>query len=153
MVAINTLPLYNCMEGSPSPFRQSRVVRFPCGREENMRLIYCIIPLYYMYENGAWKLLDHKRYAARPSNFVTGWIWCSGTFLYFFHVHKGNVRHVMARKGRGTSLYTCTDEMCQLPTIVVHLLSIVCVTYNTKKTFSTFSRDLSRSFILFQHCT
>ena len=40
MRAINTLPLYNCTEGSPSPFRQSRVVRFPCGREENMAMYH-----------------------------------------------------------------------------------------------------------------
>ena len=40
MGAINTLPLYNCTEGSHSPFRQSRVVRFPCGREENMAMYY-----------------------------------------------------------------------------------------------------------------
>ena len=40
MGAINTLPQYNCTEGSPSPFRQSRVVRFPCGREENMAMYH-----------------------------------------------------------------------------------------------------------------
>ena len=40
MGAINTLPLYNYTEGSPSPFRQSRVVRFPCGREENMAMYH-----------------------------------------------------------------------------------------------------------------
>ena len=116
------------------------------------KLIYCIIPLYYVYENGAWRLVDQKRYAERSLNFETGWIWCSGTFLYYFHVHKRNVRHVTTRKGRGTSLYTCTVEECQLPTLVVPLLSVR-VTYNTKKTFSTFSRDLSRSLTLIQHCT
>ena len=31
MWATNTLPLYNCTEESPSPYRQSHVVRFPCG--------------------------------------------------------------------------------------------------------------------------
>ena len=40
--------------------------------EDTPRLIYSIIPLYYMYEKGAWRLVDQKRYAARPSNFVTG---------------------------------------------------------------------------------
>ena len=40
MGAINTLPLYNCTEGSLSPFRQSRVVRFPCGREESMAMYH-----------------------------------------------------------------------------------------------------------------
>ena len=40
MGAINTLPLYNGTEGSPSHFRQSRVVRFPCGREENMAMYH-----------------------------------------------------------------------------------------------------------------
>ena len=40
MGAINTLPLYNCTEESPTPFRQSRVVRFPCGREENMAMFH-----------------------------------------------------------------------------------------------------------------
>ena len=38
MGAINTLLLYNYTEGFPSPFRQSRVVRFPCGREKNMAM-------------------------------------------------------------------------------------------------------------------
>ena len=38
MVAINTLPLYNCTEGSPSLFRQSRVVRFPCGRMKSIEM-------------------------------------------------------------------------------------------------------------------
>ena len=32
MWATNTLPLYNCTEGSPSPCRQSHVVRFPRRR-------------------------------------------------------------------------------------------------------------------------
>ena len=36
------------------------------------RLIYSIIPLYYMYEKGAWRLVDQKRYAAQPSYFLTG---------------------------------------------------------------------------------
>ena len=112
------------------------------------RVIYCIIPLYDVYENGTWRLVDQKLYAARSSNFETGWIWCRDTFLYFFHVHKGNVRHVIARKVRGTSLYTCTVEVCQLPTLVVPLLS-VCVTYNTKETFSRLSRDLSWLLTLF----
>ena len=40
MGAINTLPLYNCTEGSPSPFRQLRVVRFPLEREENMAMFH-----------------------------------------------------------------------------------------------------------------
>ena len=34
------LVLYNCTDGSPSPFRQSRVVRFPCLREENMAMYH-----------------------------------------------------------------------------------------------------------------
>ena len=33
--AINTFSLYNCTEGTPSPFRQLRVVRFTCERDEN----------------------------------------------------------------------------------------------------------------------
>ena len=37
---INTLPLYNCTEGSPSTFQQARVVRYPCGREENMAMYH-----------------------------------------------------------------------------------------------------------------
>ena len=40
MGEINTLPLYNCTEESPSPFRQSRVVGFSCGREENMAMFH-----------------------------------------------------------------------------------------------------------------
>ena len=36
------------------------------------RLIYCIITLYYMYDKDAWRLVDQKRYAARPSYFLTG---------------------------------------------------------------------------------
>ena len=40
MGAINTLPLYKCTEGFPSPLRQSRVVRFPCGRDENMAMYH-----------------------------------------------------------------------------------------------------------------
>ena len=38
MWAITTLPLYNCTEGSPSPCRQSRVVRFPRGRVKSIEM-------------------------------------------------------------------------------------------------------------------
>ena len=34
----NTLPLYNCTEGSPSPYRQSHVVRFPGGRVKSIEM-------------------------------------------------------------------------------------------------------------------
>ena len=37
----NTLPLYNCNEGSPSPCRQSHVVRFPCGRVKSIEMYPC----------------------------------------------------------------------------------------------------------------
>ena len=40
MRAINSLPLHNCTDGFSSPFRQSRVVRFPCELEENMAMYH-----------------------------------------------------------------------------------------------------------------
>ena len=47
MWATNTLPLYNCTEGSPSPYRQSHVVRFrsrTCEKYRNVPLHYiCIV--------------------------------------------------------------------------------------------------------------
>ena len=42
----NTLPLYNCTEGSPSPCRQSHVVRFPCGRVKSIEM--------YPYTRSTW---------------------------------------------------------------------------------------------------
>ena len=38
MWVTNTLPLYNCTEGSPSPCRQSHVVRFPGGRVKSIEM-------------------------------------------------------------------------------------------------------------------
>ena len=38
MWATNTLPPYNCTEGSPSPCRQSHVVRFPRGRVKSIEM-------------------------------------------------------------------------------------------------------------------
>ena len=38
MWAANTLPLCNCTEGSPSPCRQSHVIRFPCGRVKSIEM-------------------------------------------------------------------------------------------------------------------
>ena len=38
MWAINTLPLYNCTERSPSPCRQSHVVRFPRERVKSIEM-------------------------------------------------------------------------------------------------------------------
>ena len=38
MGAINTLPLYNCTEVSPSPFRQSHVVCFPWERVKSIEM-------------------------------------------------------------------------------------------------------------------
>ena len=64
--------------------------------------------------------------------------------------HKGNIRHVMARKGRRTSLYNCTVEVCQLPTFVVPVLSVRAM-YSTENKFIMFSRDLSRSLTLLQY--
>ena len=36
--ATNTLPLYNCTEGFPSPCRQSHVVRYPCERVKSIEM-------------------------------------------------------------------------------------------------------------------
>ena len=38
MWVTNTLPLYNCTEGSPSPCRQSHVVRFLGGRVQSIEM-------------------------------------------------------------------------------------------------------------------
>ena len=46
MWAANTLPLYNCTEGFPSPCRQSHVVRFPCGRVKSIEM--------YPYTRSTW---------------------------------------------------------------------------------------------------
>ena len=46
MWATNTLPLYNCMEGSLSPSRRSHVVRFPCGRVKSVEM--------YPYTRSTW---------------------------------------------------------------------------------------------------
>ena len=46
MWATNTLPLYNCTEGSPSPCRQSHVVRFPCGHVKSIEM--------YSYTRSTW---------------------------------------------------------------------------------------------------
>ena len=46
MWATNTLPLYNCTEGSPSPCRQSHVVRFPRGRVRSIEM--------YPYTGSTW---------------------------------------------------------------------------------------------------
>ena len=46
MWSTNTLPLYNCTEGSPSPCRQSHVVRFPCGRVKSIEM--------YPYTRSTW---------------------------------------------------------------------------------------------------
>ena len=46
MWVTNTLPLYNCTEGSPSPCRQSHVVRFPCGRVKSIEM--------YPYTRSTW---------------------------------------------------------------------------------------------------
>ena len=44
--ATNTLPLYNCTEGSPSPCRQSHAVRFPHGRVKSTEM--------YPYTRSTW---------------------------------------------------------------------------------------------------
>ena len=46
MWVTNTLPLYNCTEGSPSPCRQSHVVRFPSGRVKSIEM--------YPYTRSTW---------------------------------------------------------------------------------------------------
>ena len=46
MWATNTLPLYNCTEESPSPCRQSDVVRFPGGRVKSIEM--------YPYTRSTW---------------------------------------------------------------------------------------------------
>ena len=46
MWATNTLPLYNCTEGSPSPCRQSHIVRLPCGRVKGIEM--------YTYTRSTW---------------------------------------------------------------------------------------------------
>ena len=46
MWATNTLPLYNCTEVSPSPCRQSHVVRFPRGRVKSIEM--------YPYTRSTW---------------------------------------------------------------------------------------------------
>ena len=45
-VSTNTLPLYNCTEGSPSPCRQSHVVRFLRGRVKSIEM--------YPYTRSTW---------------------------------------------------------------------------------------------------
>ena len=44
MWATNTLPLYNCTQRSPSPCRQSHVVRFPRGRVKIIEMYPCTRP-------------------------------------------------------------------------------------------------------------
>ena len=46
MWVTNTLPLYNCTEGSLSPCRQSHVVRFPGGRLKSIEM--------YPYTRSTW---------------------------------------------------------------------------------------------------
>ena len=46
MWATNTLPLYNCTEGSSSPCRQSHVVRFACERVKSIEM--------YPYTRSTW---------------------------------------------------------------------------------------------------
>ena len=46
MWVTNTLPLYNCTEVSPSPCRQSHVVRFPGGRVKSIEM--------YPYTRSTW---------------------------------------------------------------------------------------------------
>ena len=46
MWATNTLPLYICTEGSPSPCRQSHVVCFPRGRVKSIEM--------YTYTRSTW---------------------------------------------------------------------------------------------------
>ena len=46
MWVTKTLPLYNRMEGSPSPCRQSYVVRFPGGRVKSIEI--------YPYTRSTW---------------------------------------------------------------------------------------------------
>ena len=46
MWVTNTLPLYNCTEGSSSPSRQSHVVRFPGGRVKSIEM--------YPYTRSTW---------------------------------------------------------------------------------------------------
>ena len=46
MWATNTLPLYNCTEESPSPCRQSHVVRFLCRRVKSIEM--------YPYTRPTW---------------------------------------------------------------------------------------------------
>ena len=47
-------------------------------------------------ERGAFRFVDQKCYAPRPSNFVNVSIWCTGTFPYISHVRHRNVRHLSA---------------------------------------------------------
>ena len=46
MWATNTLPLYDCTEGFPSPCWQSHVVRFPCGHVKSIEM--------YPYTRSTW---------------------------------------------------------------------------------------------------
>ena len=46
MWATNTLPLYNCTDWSPSPCRQSHIVRFPRGRVKSIEM--------YPYTRSTW---------------------------------------------------------------------------------------------------
>ena len=63
MWAINTLPLYNCTEGSPSHCRQSPVVRFPCGRVKSIEM--------YPYTRSTWSqtltFVQHTVYDVQTS--------------------------------------------------------------------------------------
>ena len=73
--------------------------------------------------------------------------------FYIFYTSTSETYNMwQPERGGWPSPYNGTVEVCQLCTLVVHLLS-VSVMYNTKKTFSTFSRDLNRSMTFFQHCT
>ena len=88
MWATNTLPLYKCTEESPSPCRQSHVVRFPCGRVKSVAM--------YPYTRSTWsqtltvvqhtvcdvqasKVLFHTYNAVVLFNIIINYYYCCGS--------------------------------------------------------------------------
>ena len=63
MWVTNTLPLCNCTEGSPSPCRQSHVVRFADGRVKSIEM--------YPYTRSTWSqtltVVQHNVLDVQPS--------------------------------------------------------------------------------------
>ena len=63
MWATNTLPLHNCTERSPSPCRQSHVVRFPRGRVT----IIAMYPYTRSSWSQTWTVVQHTVFDVQAS--------------------------------------------------------------------------------------